>query len=136
MVKSIDRESGRIYVSLREMLGTWEENAGLFEAGQTVTGIIRSVESYGIFIELMPNLAGLAELRPDARDVEVGDTAAVFIKSIIPERMKIKLILIDTHQNIGELSPPRYFVDCENVPRIDRWRYSPEESNRVIETVF
>ena len=97
---------------------------------------MRSIESYGIFVELMPNLAGLAELRPDARDIEIGDTAAVFIKSIIPERMKIKLILIDTHQNIGEIAPLRYFVDCENVPRIDRWRYSPDASNRVIETVF
>jgi small subunit ribosomal protein S1 len=97
---------------------------------------VRSIESYGIFVELMPNLAGLAELRPDARDIEIGDTAAVFIKSIIPERMKVKLILIDTHQNIGEIAPTRYFVDCENTTHIDRWRYSPEEANRIIETVF
>ena len=50
--------------------------------------------------------------------------------------MKIKLILIDTHQNIGEIAPLRYFVDCENVPRMDRWRYSPECAGRIIETVF
>ena len=57
-------------------------------------------------------------------------------KSIIPERMKVKLILIDTHQNIGELAPMRYFIDCENTTHIDRWRYSPECSGRIIETVF
>ncbi len=135
-VKSVDRETGRLFLTQKELLGTWEENAALFTPGQTVAGTVRSIESYGIFVELMPNLAGLAELRPDARDIEIGDTAAVFIKSIIPERMKIKLILIDTHQNIGEIAPLRYFVDCENVPRIDRWRYSPECSGRVIETVF
>ena len=44
---------------------TWnmEENAALFKTGETVAGIVRSIESYGIFIELTPNLAGLAEPR-------------------------------------------------------------------------
>lgn len=135
-VKSVDRETGRLFLTQKELLGTWEENAALFTPGQTVAGTVRSIETYGIFIELTPNLAGLAELRPDTRDIEVGDTAAVFIKSIIPERMKVKLILIDTHQNIGEIAPMRYFVDCENTTHIDRWRYSPESSGRVIETIF
>ena len=31
--------------------------------GETVGGIVRSIEPYGIFIELAPNLAGLAEPR-------------------------------------------------------------------------
>ncbi len=136
VVKSIDAQTGRLFLSQKELLGTWEENAALFTPGQTVAGTVRSIETYGIFIELTPNLAGLAELRPELRDIEVGDTAAVFIKSIIPERMKVKLILIDTHQNIGEIAPLRYFVDCENVEHIDRWRYSPESAGRVIETVF
>lgn len=136
VVKSIDPETGRLFLTQKELLGTWEENAALFTPGQTVAGTVRSIETYGIFIELTPNLAGLAELRPDTRDVEIGDTAAVFIKSIIPERMKVKLILIDTHQNIGEIAPMRYFVDCEKTTHIERWKYSPECSNRVIETVF
>ena len=50
------------YNTIRELLGTWEENAELFTPGETVTGVIRSIEDYGVFIELMPNLAGLAEL--------------------------------------------------------------------------
>ena len=136
VVKSNDPTTGRLFLTLKELLGTWEENAALFTPGQTVAGTVRSIESYGIFIELMPNLAGLAELRPDCRDVEIGDTAAVFIKSIIPERMKVKLILIDTHQNIGEIAPLKHFIDCESTTHIDRWRYSPECSMRVIETVF
>ncbi len=135
-VKSIDPATGRLFLSQKELLGTWEENASLFTPGQTVAGIVRSIETYGIFIELTPNLAGLAELRPELRDIEVGDTAAVFIKSIIPERMKVKLILIDTHQNIGEIAPLRYFIDCETTEHIDRWRYSPDCAGRVIETVF
>lgn len=140
VVRSLDPIHGRIFVSLRELLGTWEENAAMFSAGQTVTGIIRSVESYGIFVELAPNLAGLAELRGDVvesiqRD-GCGKTAAVFIKSIIPERMKIKLVVVDTCPREAEAPRIKYFVDTEKVTHIDRWQYSPQSCARVIETVF
>ena len=71
-------------------MGTWEENAEMFHSGETVNGVVRSIEPYGIFIELSPNLAGLAEPKPD---VYVGQIASVYIKSINPDKMKIKLIL-------------------------------------------
>ncbi|MBO5879655.1 MAG: 30S ribosomal protein S1 [Clostridia bacterium] len=132
VVKSID-ERGRIYVSERELLGSWEQNASLFTEGQTVRGIIRSVESYGIFVELKPNLAGLAEYRDD---VFVGQTAAVYIKSIIPEKMKIKLIIIDSLDAPLYNEPLEYFIDTEKVTHIDSWTYSPTVCKRVIETVF
>ncbi len=132
VVKSID-DRGRIYVSERELLGSWEENAALFEEGQTVRGIIRSVESYGVFVELRPNLAGLAEYREGARP---GQTAAVFIKSIIPEKMKIKLIIIDTHDTPEVPSPLEYFIDTESVTHMDSWQYSPKGCKRVIESIF
>ncbi len=136
VVKTVDNESGRIFLSQKELLGTWEENAAHFSVGQTVAGIIRSVESYGIFIELTPNLAGLAELRGDIDDIIVGDTAAVFIKNIIPERMKLKLILIDTHESCSDFTPVKYYIDCERTEHIDYWRYSPECCARTVETVF
>lgn len=140
VIKSIDDEKGRIFVSMRELLGTWEENAAMFSQGQTVAGIIRSVESYGVFVELAPNLAGLAERRDDMPNLfdkdSCGRLAAVYIKSIIPERMKIKLVLIDSYK--GEASMPKlnYFVDCEKTQHIDRWVYSPSDSKKIIETVF
>ena len=40
-VKNVDRESGRISVTLRELLGTWEENAARFAVGETVCGVVR-----------------------------------------------------------------------------------------------
>ena len=132
VVKSIDSK-GRIYVSERELLGSWNENASLFNEGQTVKGIIRSVESYGVFIELRPNLAGLAEYRDD---VYPGQTAAVYIKSIIPEKMKIKLIIIESQDACGYPDELEYFIDTENVTHIDRWQYSPPNCKKVIETVF
>ncbi|MBQ8340797.1 MAG: 30S ribosomal protein S1 [Clostridia bacterium] len=138
-VKHIDHELGRIFVTLKELLGTWEENAALFEAGQTVTGRVRSIESYGIFVELAPNLAGLAELRCSTGApirASVGDLAAVYIKSILPERMKVKLVIIDAHPEAEYPEAPRYFVDTDSVCHMDRWRYSPEGCGKCIETVF
>jgi small subunit ribosomal protein S1 len=132
VVKSID-DRGRIFLSGRELLGTWEENAAIFSEGQTVRGVIRSVENYGIFVELAPNLAGLAEYRDD---VYPGQTAAVYIKSIIKDKMKIKLIIIDTDDSHQPPSPLPYFIDPEEISHIDYWRYSPMVSSKVIETVF
>jgi len=138
VVKTVDTAHNRIYVSMRELLGTWEENAASFHAGQTVTGVIRSVEPYGMFVELAPNLAGLTELREEFRAVAhnyIGQSAAVFIKSISPERMKIKLVLIDAYPQAKHSMELTYFVppSCEH---LDRWVYSPVSSPRRIETVF
>ena len=140
VVKFIGGDKDRIFVSMRELLGTWKENASLFTPGQTVAGIIRSVESYGVFVELAPNLAGLAEIRDDIPFLQDGDIcgrmAAVYIKSIIPERMKIKLVLVDSYK--GELGTPSldYFVDCDRIKHINSWRYSPPECNKIVETIF
>ena len=131
VVKSID-ERGRIYVSLRELLGTWNENAELFAEGDTVSGIVRSVESYGIFVELTPNLAGLAEYR---ENVHSGQGAAVYIKSIIPDKMKIKLIIIDVQDRILKPEPIKYFINTDST-HIDAWTYSPFKCKKVIESVF
>ncbi len=128
VIKSI--ENGRISLSHKELLGTWEQNAAAFSAGETVAGIVRSVENYGAFVELTPNLAGLAESREGVR---VGQQASVFIKSIIPEKMKIKLIIIDTFEYKYHPAQPVYFTR-EN--HIDRFLYSPAGCKKTIETVF
>ena len=132
VVKGVD-ERGRVFVSQREMLGTWEENASLFCEGQTVRGIIRSIESYGVFVELTPNLAGLAEFH---EEVKPGQTAAVYIKSIIPEKMKIKLIIIDADDTETRPSPPEYFINPDTTRHIDSWTYSPMSCKKVVESIF
>ena len=134
VVKSIDYETGRIYVSTKELFGTWEENAEGFSTGQTVYGVVRSIEDYGIFVELTPNLAGLAELK---EGVNVGDRCSVYIKSIIKEKMKIKLVIIDTCDNdVAIRDSKRYFIDTKSVSHISSWRYSPKGCDRIIETIF
>ena len=95
-----------------------------------MAGVVWSVEEYGVFVELTPNLAGLAEPREGARP---GQRAGVYIKSILPEKMKLKLILIDTQDEFCAPSPLRYF---RTQGHIDRWIYSPEGCDKCIESRF
>lgn len=92
MVKDIDKEKNRISFTYKELLGTWEENIKDFEQGTVVKGIARETEKSknGIFIELKPNLVGLAEYK---ENIEYGQDVNVYIKKIIPEKKKIKLLI-------------------------------------------
>ena len=128
IIKSI--ENGRISLSHKELLGTWEENVRRFSVGETVAGVIRSVEDYGAFVELTPNLAGLAEMKDNIRP---GQQASVYIKNIIPTRMKIKLIIIDTFNDEYHPSAPEYFYTGHH---IDHFCYSPACSEKIIATTF
>lgn len=123
-------ESGRICLSHKELLGTWEENAAAFSPGETVGGIIRSVEDYGVFVELTPNLAGLAEPCPM---LHPGQQASVYVKSLIPEKMKIKLIIVDAFDGDNAPSPLCYYI---TEGHIDRWQYSPDSCRKNISSVF
>lgn len=93
MVKSINKETGKINLSCKDCLGTWEENVNKFTEGMTVKGIVRDTEKNknGIFIELTPNLVGMTEY---TEDLEYGQTVDVCIKKIVPEKRKVKLIIV------------------------------------------
>ena len=93
VVKSIDRDTGKVILSHKETLGTWEENAEKFAIGTKTKGIVRETEKNknGIFIELTPNLVGMAEYR---EGVEYGQPVDVYIKKIDNQRRKIKLLII------------------------------------------
>jgi len=129
VVKSFDSDN-RITLSHKELLGTWEQNALRFSPGETVAGVVRSVENYGVFVELTPNLAGLAEPRDG---VLPGQHASVYIKNLIPEKMKVKLIIVDAFDAAYTPGPLQYYLEESH---IDTWRYSPDVSERIIESVF
>ena len=131
VVLSIDPERRRFTMTHRELLGTWMENASWFRPGETVPGVVRSVQPYGSFIELTPNLSGLADTR---EDLTTGDRVSVFIKSIRPERMKIKLQVIEKLPPDSTLPDMKYQI-TDGV--LDRWVYSPPNYEKApVETVF
>jgi len=123
-------ENGRISLSMKELLGTWQQNADRFGIGETVSGIIRSVEEYGAFVELTPNLAGLAELK---KNIAPGMLASVYIKNIIPEKMKVKLIIIEAFENNSRPELPYYYI---TEGHISSFKYSPDCCERRIISIF
>ena len=93
MIKYIDRTKERIVLTYKELLGTWEENIKDFSEGDTVEGIVREEEKSknGIFVELKPNLVGLAEYK---ENIHYGQNVKVNIRKIIPEKKKVKLVFV------------------------------------------
>ena len=93
VVKSIERGTGKVILSYKETLGTWEENAEKFTTGTKAKGIVRETEKNknGIFVELTPNLVGMAEYK---EGLEYGQPVNVYIKKIDHQRKKIKLLIV------------------------------------------
>ena len=125
VVQDLDPARGRVYLTHKELLGTWEENARNFRPGMTVPGIVRGVKDYGAFVELTPNLSGLAERSPLLRE---GGRASVYIKAILPQSMKIKLLVIDALPPAQERPPLEYFITSG---QIDKWKYAPPGCGKI-----
>ncbi|MBM6917927.1 S1 RNA-binding domain-containing protein [Intestinimonas butyriciproducens] len=132
-VRGVDPSLGRVHLTHRELLGTWLENARRFSPGETVSGVVRGNEDYGVFVELSPNLSGLAERK---EGVASGDGVSVYIKSILPEKMKVKLILIDKLESAPStlIRPEDYQI---TQGRLQHFLYSPPgKEGHLTETVF
>lgn len=91
VVKRYDRDTGRIELSYKELLGSFEENVKEFKEGDIVEGIVRNRIKSGVFVELKPNVIGIAE---HVNGIESNQKVLVSIKKINLEKKKIKLIII------------------------------------------
>lgn len=91
IVKKFDRDTGRIELTYKEILGTFEDNISKFKEGDIVEGTIRNRIKSGIFVEIAPNIVGLAE---HVNGLEYGQKVLVSIKRIILEKKKVKLVII------------------------------------------
>ena len=93
VVKTIEKDNGRVVLSHKELLGNWEENVQDYEEKMIVDGTVKEADTYknGLFIELKPNLVGLAEYKDGFR---YGQKVKVYIKKIIKEKKKIKLLIV------------------------------------------
>ena len=58
---------------------------------------------------------------------------SVYIKSILPDKMKVKLAILSLLDTPALPAPPDYFV---SEGHIGRWVYSTPGSKRLVETVF
>ncbi|WP_416136997.1 30S ribosomal protein S1 [Halomonas sp. HK25] len=101
MVLDIDEERRRISLGIKQCTtNPWEDFSGRYNKGDRVSGTIKSITDFGIFIGLEGGIDGLVHLSDiswtdtgeDAvRAFKKGDEAEAVILSIDPERERISL---------------------------------------------
>ena len=91
VVKKYDRDTGRIELSYKELLGTFEENVKDLKEGDIVEGVVRNRLKTGVFVELKPNVIGIAD---HVNGIEANQKVLVSIRKINLEKKKIKSIII------------------------------------------
>ena len=101
MILDIDEERRRISLGLKQCKpNPWREFSDSFTRGDRVSGQIKSITDFGIFIGLAGGIDGLVHLsdiswdRPGeeaVRDYQKGQTVEAMVLSIDPERERISL---------------------------------------------
>jgi len=101
MVLDVDEERRRISLGLKQcQANPWKEFAENFNRGDRVSGTIKSITDFGIFIGLAGNIDGLVHLSDiswDApgeeavRNYQKGNQIEAMVLSIDPERERISL---------------------------------------------
>nr|WP_299240233.1 30S ribosomal protein S1 [uncultured Halomonas sp.] len=101
MVLDIDEERRRISLGIKQCTtNPWEDFSGRYNKGDRVSGTIKSITDFGIFIGLEGGIDGLVHLsdiswsetgEEAVRQFKKGDEAEAVILSIDPERERISL---------------------------------------------
>ncbi len=107
-----------MWLTIRELLGTWaDKTLARFTVGETVVGIVRSVRNTAPLWKLRRTLPALRKAAPLAP----GQAVSVYIKNILPEKMKIKLVIVNHALSQPHRFELRYFI---TEGHLDRWVYS------------
>ncbi|TPH12764.1 30S ribosomal protein S1 [Litorilituus lipolyticus] len=100
LVLEIDEERRRISLGLKQCIANpWEEFAKNFNKGDKVSGKIKSITDFGIFIGLDGGIDGLVHLSDISwnggdeavRDYKKGDEITAIVLQVDPERERISL---------------------------------------------
>jgi len=101
MVLDIDEERRRISLGMKQCQeNPWEHFAGRFNKGDKVSGAIKSITDFGIFIGLDGGIDGLVHMSDISwaengeemiRDFKKGDVVEAVVLAVDPERERISL---------------------------------------------
>jgi small subunit ribosomal protein S1 len=100
-VIKFDREKERVSLGVKHLSpDPWEGISGQYQAGQTVTGSVTSVNDYGAFVELAPGIEGLIHVsemgwskrpRHPSKVFKPGETVEAVVLKVEPEARRISL---------------------------------------------
>jgi small subunit ribosomal protein S1 len=101
MVLDVDAERRRISLGIKQCVSNpWEAFAAIFKKGDKVSGQIKSITDFGIFIGLDGGIDGLVHLSDISwnttgedivRNYKKGDTLEAVVLAVDPERERISL---------------------------------------------
>ncbi len=101
VVLAVDPGQRRIALSSKRLTpDPWDTHAASLEVGQVVRGVVRKIENYGLFVEIVPGIEGLVHVsdlswgsRPThPRDVaQKGQEISTVILQADPENRKLSL---------------------------------------------
>ena len=100
-IKEISPESRRISLSLREAEGDpWQDVSQTFAVGTTVSGVVESQSSFGVFVNLAPGITGLLPMSvlkkikssKQYSTLHQGDAVTLVIQSVDPVARRIGLV--------------------------------------------
>ena len=108
-ILDIDPERRRISLGMKQCKkNPWDEFSATHNKGDKVTGVIKSITDFGVFVGLDGDIDGLVHMSDVSWDIEgveairefkKGDTIEAVVLSIDPERERISLGLKQMEQN-------------------------------------
>lgn len=155
IIKNVQSD-GKVQLSHRELLGTWDQEANKLSVGSTVCGTVISIEPYGVFVRVTQNISGLAAANhPDEDGIELkpGDVVSVKIRSMnqkpgksrrvklsivekvdgAAENLKFKYYNIDEiSDSVGEYGEEFKGTYLEGAKYIKRWEYANDVAKPII----
>ncbi len=125
-----DKDQNKLTLSLKQLSADpWDEVGIRYREGNTYTGIVRRLESFGAFIELEPGLEGLVHVSniswekhiAHPREVlSVGDSVEVQLLEIDPERRRLSLGIKQLSGDPWEGVEERYPVGTSVRGRVEK----------------
>ncbi|RLA15899.1 MAG: 30S ribosomal protein S1 [Gammaproteobacteria bacterium] len=105
MILEIDEERRRISLGMKQCrVNPWEEFSALYKKGDKISGAIKSITDFGVFVELAGNIDGLVHLSDISWDVagedairnfQKGDEVEAVVQLVDANRERISLSIKD-----------------------------------------
>jgi small subunit ribosomal protein S1 len=120
LVKEIDLKEERISLSIKEITSNpWSDIDVRYPVGSVITGIVKNIAEYGIFLEIEEGIDGLVHVsdlfwsKRDKRPNEVfqrGDKVSAKIKDIDMEKQRFSLSIKEVTEDPWLSVQSRYFL--------------------------
>lgn len=125
-VLSVDRDSERISLSIKEMLaGPWDQIQESISVGSVIDGTVKRLVSFGAFVEVIPGVEGLVHIS-QISDRHIGTPQEVLT---VGETVKVKVLDVSESERRVSLSIREANEDIERKQTRSYEKSSNDESS-------